>query len=109
MLRWILQGIRTGIVTTRYPRRLEPQPNGVANRLAVDPALCLPGDEGECAAVCPTGAIQVSDSRFGLDLGLCIQCRRCVSACPRGALSFTPEYELAVTRRSDLVTEIEQR
>lgn len=109
MLGWIWQGIRTGVVTTRYPRRLEAQPEGVANRLVVAPALCRPHDQDECAAACPTGAIQVSDSRFRLDLGLCIQCRLCVSACPRGALSFTPEYELSVTRRSDLVTEVEQR
>ena len=109
MLGWIWQGIRTGIVTTRYPRRPEAQPQGVANRLVVDPARCLPAEQGECAAVCPTGAIQVSDSRFRLDLGRCIQCRRCVSACPRDALGFTPEYELAVTRRNDLVTEVEQR
>ena len=103
---WILQGLRTGIVTTRYPDRQEPQPEGILNRLVVDPERCRPAEPGDCAASCPTGAITVSAARFRLDLGLCIQCTQCLSACPRGALAFEPDYELAVRDRQDLITEV---
>jgi formate hydrogenlyase subunit 6/NADH:ubiquinone oxidoreductase subunit I len=106
---WILRGLRTGIVTTRYPRRPEPQPPGARNRLAVEPLLCRPAQNGQCAAACPTGAIVVDGRSFRLDLGLCIGCGRCLDACPRGALSFSAEYELAVRDRGALITEIDQR
>jgi len=106
MLGWILQGLRTGRVTTRYPDRPEPQPAGVRNRLVVDASRCDPAAHGECAAACPTAAVSADAERFRLDLARCIQCGRCVAACPTGALSFTAEYELAVLDRSDLITEV---
>jgi len=60
MLGWIIQGLRTGIVTTRYPVAPEPQATGVRNLLRVDPARCRPAERGECTSACPTGAISVS-------------------------------------------------
>jgi formate hydrogenlyase subunit 6/NADH:ubiquinone oxidoreductase subunit I len=108
MLGWILQGLRTGIVTTRYPREPEPQPDGMRNRLIVDASRCHPASHGECAAACPTSAVTADAVQLRLDLARCIQCGRCVAVCPTGALSFTGEYEVAVLDRKDLITEIQR-
>ncbi|MHB8718431.1 MAG: 4Fe-4S binding protein [Candidatus Dormibacteria bacterium] len=109
MPNWIRQGLRTGIVTTRYPAAPDPLPTGTLGHLVVDPERCRPAAHGDCAAACPTGAISVDASTFRLDLGLCIQCARCVPACPAEALAFSSEQEVAVRSRADLLTEVTQR
>lgn len=106
MLGWIGQALRTRIVTTGYPRRPEPQPAGVRNRLVLDPDRGRLADLERCAAACPTSALTVRDRTARLDLGRCIQCGRCVEASEHGALRFVPDYELAVRDRDDLVTEV---
>ena len=69
---------------------------------------CAPGCVA-CIAVCPTGAIVMPD-RNGqslasptLDLGKCLFCRKCESACPRGVISFSREHRMAVVDRADLI------
>ena len=52
------------------------------------PIQCYHCDEPSCAAVCPMSAI-FRDPKTGLvkiDYEKCIQCRRCVDACPFGAM-----------------------
>lgn len=106
MLGWIGQALRTRIVTTGYPRRPEPQPPGVRNRLVLDPGRAELAELERCAAVCPTAALTVRDRTVRLDLGRCIQCGHCVEASESGALRFDSDYELAVRDRRDLVTEV---
>lgn len=80
---WVLRGLRDGVVTTRYPRRVDGYadsfPAGVrpcADHTDVDPQLV--------GAVCPTGAIEVDDvGRVSLDRGRCILCGACVRAYPQ--------------------------
>jgi Ni,Fe-hydrogenase III small subunit/ferredoxin len=54
---------------------------------------------------CPTDAVRVESARAGLsiDLGRCLFCQDCISACPEGALRYTTEHRLAARRREDLV------
>lgn len=108
MLGWIWQALRTGIVTTRYPARPEPQPPGAAGRIAIDPARWTAEDAGRCAAACPTGAMRLESGVFRFDAGLCILCRRCVDACASGAVTLSPDYELAVRDRDGLIVEVEE-
>lgn len=44
---------------------------------------------GECAAVCPAGAINREDSRYAIDKGACTTCGACAAACPFGAVRIT--------------------
>jgi formate hydrogenlyase subunit 6/NADH:ubiquinone oxidoreductase subunit I len=106
MPNWILRGLRTGIVTTRYPKRAEPMPVNYRGAVRIDPERCRPETSPPCVAVCLTQALSLHGERLRLDLGRCITCGYCVAACPNGAFVLTPEYELAVRRREDLITEL---
>ncbi|HDS17211.1 MAG TPA: hydrogenase [Proteobacteria bacterium] len=59
-----------------------------------------------CAEVCPVGAIDVENK--SLDMGKCLFCTDCMTACPREAISFSEDYRLAVRRREDLQVTAEQ-
>ena len=91
MLEWIGRGLRKGIVTTRYPARPEPAPDGF--RGAVE-AIAAPGAPKELEAICPTAAIRVEDSEVSVDAGRCILCGLCVAAEP-GRFRFRSGYETA--------------
>lgn len=107
MLGWLGQVLHTGIVTIRYPKRPEPQPAGVRNRLSLPPGPVTPEDAADAAAACPTGALQHREGRLRLDLGLCIQCGRCLAAAPTAGLRFRPDYEVSTLERQDLIEEVE--
>lgn len=107
MLGWLEQVLHTGIVTTRYPKRPEPQPAGVRNRLALPPGPVPPDAAARAATACPTGALRHRRSRLRLDLGLCIQCGRCLEAAPAAGLHFLPDYEVSALERQELIEEVE--
>jgi Fe-S-cluster-containing hydrogenase component 2 len=50
-----------------------------------------------CVAVCPSGALQLSQTTNGLgpvvkfEAALCIDCHLCVDECPRDAIAYQPE------------------
>ncbi len=100
MLEWIARGLRTGIVTTRYPRRPEPAPAGFRGHVAL---LDTEDGDARLEALCPTGAIRVAgDGGVALDRGRCILCGLCVAAEPT-RFAFAAEYETAARRRAGLV------
>lgn len=106
-LGWILEGIRTGIVTTRYPARPDPGAiQGLRVRPRVMPARCRAGTCDRCVQVCPTQALAITPvpgkEIFSLDLGRCIGCGLCAEACPQEALVMTNEVELAARSSQDL-------
>jgi Ni,Fe-hydrogenase III small subunit/ferredoxin len=78
---WVLRGLRDGVVTTRWPAK--PDPYADTWHGPVRPAgLSDPGSTEDLAAVCPTGAISVSDGNVRVDQGRCILCGRCVAERP---------------------------
>ncbi|MDD3242903.1 MAG: 4Fe-4S binding protein [Eubacteriales bacterium] len=46
---------------------------------------------GNCAKVCPTGAISVRDNVAFVDEDKCIACGKCASVCPRGIIAMLPK------------------
>lgn len=58
-------------------------------------------EDGACASACPTGAISL-DPAWQVDLGKCLFCGLCADACLSGALRLTGEFELAARARTDL-------
>ena len=81
--------MRKGIVTTRYPRRAEPAPDGFRGRVEV---LDLRGARRGSPSLCPTGAIGVAEGRVALDRRQCILCGACVAADPE-RFAFAAGYE----------------
>ncbi len=112
---WITKGLRTGIVTTRYPAAMEPQPGRWRGRPVLAADACRAADGcTECVAVClpealrletsPDSAVEAAANRLVLDYGRCIMCGLCVPDCPTGALHMQPDYELAVRGAEELRT-----
>jgi Ni,Fe-hydrogenase III small subunit len=91
MSQWVLNGLRTGIRTTAYPR--------VAERAAgVTPGLPCGGDLGAAApaivARCLTGALDEAQGVVAVDGRRCVHCYRCVRGVEQ-PLNWQPSYEWA--------------
>jgi Ni,Fe-hydrogenase III small subunit len=78
MSKWVLKGLRTGIVTTHYPGAMETSPGVSPGRpvsVADSGARGLPE-----ISSCPTEAIFQRGGKATVDHKRCIHCRRCVRA-----------------------------
>lgn len=96
---WVSRGLREGIVTTRYPSRLDGYGERWRGAVAVVPPA-VPTDNTGVAGLCPSGAIAEVGAEISLDRGRCILCGRCVEerpdlfafeAGPEGAV-WSPEH-----------------
>lgn len=104
MALWTLFGLVQGKATTPWPRK--DGPDGQAGLLGMpryNPEACKDGC-GDCAAVCPTGAIATQDDgRLSVDYGRCIVCQLCTESCPTGALERSSDWAFGVHERGDLI------
>jgi Ni,Fe-hydrogenase III small subunit/Pyruvate/2-oxoacid:ferredoxin oxidoreductase delta subunit len=95
--------LKQGRRTIDFP----PAPGAVSDRLRGAPRLATeacPAGCRACIAGCPTGALSHDlQGVVQLDLGRCFFCGACREECPRGAIEFTSDYRLAVSRKEDLV------
>jgi hydrogenase-4 component H len=112
---WVRKGLRTGVLTTRYPAVHEQMPEGFRGRPVFDAHRCL-AEQGcdACVQVCLPAALELKEVVGGdgetgnrslhltLDYARCIMCGLCVPACPTDALRMTGDYELAAGQREDL-------
>lgn len=96
---------RSGTVTTGYPKQPAKVPASFRGRPEFDWASWR--DAWPAADACPTGAITVSDQgptrNVTVDYGRCVFCGECAAAASGPGVRITPQFELAATRREDLV------
>jgi Ni,Fe-hydrogenase III small subunit/formate hydrogenlyase subunit 6/NADH:ubiquinone oxidoreductase subunit I len=105
MLRILLNALRTGVVTTRYPAEPSMPPERFRGAPVLRPGSALP-----VPAVCPTGALSerldTGGRHVGLDLARCVFCGRCAEDPWAGAVTMGRDFELAARTRSDLRIEV---
>ena len=102
MLKALLTRARQGHRTMRYPRAAPPAlPAHFRGAPQIDPTRCPDGCHA-CADACPTSAIRITGDTVALDLGRCIFCPECETACPEEAIAFSDDYRLATRAREDL-------
>jgi Ni,Fe-hydrogenase III small subunit/Pyruvate/2-oxoacid:ferredoxin oxidoreductase delta subunit len=104
VLRILHQRLRQGHRTFPYPAEAPELPERFRGLPAIDAALCPDGCR-DCQEACPTAAVTVEGGTPRLDLGRCLFCGECATACPEGAIAYTREFRLATRRREDLVVE----
>ena len=105
MLRILLNALRTGVVTTRYPA----EPSVPPERFRGAPLL-RPGSGLPPPAVCPAGALSehldAGRRHVALDLARCVFCGRCAEHPWASAVAMGRDFELAARTRSDLRIEV---
>jgi Ni,Fe-hydrogenase III small subunit/formate hydrogenlyase subunit 6/NADH:ubiquinone oxidoreductase subunit I len=100
----LAERLRQGHRTISYPQGLPPQlPDRFRGLPILDSTKCPDGCQ-ICAEACPTDAILCDEKSLRLDLGRCLFCTECTTACPAGAISYSQDYRLATRSRDELIT-----
>ena len=106
MFQVIVERFRQKKRTSLYPATAPVLPERFRGRPHLDAGRCraLRGENCPvCADVCPTGAIRAKKDAFFLDMGLCLFCGACATACPDKAVLFSKDHRLAARCRDDMV------
>ena len=110
MLKILLERMQQKHRTSAYPNETPVLPDRFRGAPHLDATKC-PDDCRICIDTCPTEALSTATGDLRLDLGRCLFCTDCTSACPEGAITFSTDHRLAVRTRAGLVVkqEIETR
>ena len=99
MALWTLFGLASGRATTSWPREGgKDGQEGVLGMPRYNPDACREGCD-ECAAVCPTRAIEARDGALAVDYGRCVVCQLCTEVCPTDAMEASNDWAFGVGDR----------
>lgn len=102
MAMWFLRGLRKGVVTTRYPEVVDDWAAALPTPPTFESGSLTVHLVDHLVAICPSGAIRREGHEMVFDVGACTACGRCLEAA-MGAAVPSRVFELAATRRADLV------
>jgi hypothetical protein len=102
---WFYRGLRRGIVTTRYPKAVDPWARALPSAPAFHSARLTRGLVDRLERECPARALRRENGELVVDLGRCTGCGRCREA-GEGAVRPSGEFLLAATDRAALVKRI---
>lgn len=91
--------VRVSQGTQYIPDPRQAIPTGFRGKPLIGAADCAPGCDA-CVASCPTAAITLDP--VSIDLGRCVLCGDCESACPSAKISFSNDVRMAATDRTKL-------
>jgi Ni,Fe-hydrogenase III small subunit/ferredoxin len=92
-----------GRQTVAFPEGPAKFPSRFRGRPVVDASRCGDGCAA-CADACPTEAIaDAGKPSMRIDLGRCLFCGDCATACPPGTVRFGTDHRLAARSREDLL------
>jgi Ni,Fe-hydrogenase III small subunit/ferredoxin len=102
---WTFFGLQQGQATNPWPKGGAAGQEKVLGMPRFEPERCAPGC-AECAASCPTGAIEVradqtGKERLAVDYGRCVVCQLCVEACPAEAAVTSFDWAFGTRHRAD--------
>jgi Ni,Fe-hydrogenase III small subunit len=99
MTNWVLQGLRTGIVTTGYPNGPETT-GGVSPGRPGESRRDLGTEIDSLISCCPTGALGALEGQISVDYRRCIHCYRCIRGFS-STMGWDPGYEWAGSTAHD--------
>jgi len=102
MIKTFLARLSQKYRTNDYPKKIPSLPDRFRGMPAFDSAEC-PGGCAACAASCPAQAIS-NVNGLTVDLGACIFCTECTSACSNHVMHATTGFELSSRTRNNLLT-----
>jgi Ni,Fe-hydrogenase III small subunit/formate hydrogenlyase subunit 6/NADH:ubiquinone oxidoreductase subunit I len=104
MLRRLVERLRRGSDTLRYPGAPVEFPERFRGRPELDAARCSTGCRA-CAARAPSAFIRIGEQGApAVDLGACLFSPEEAAACPDGAIRYTTDHRMASRTRAGLVT-----
>ncbi len=101
MIKALLTRLRFGSRTIDFPGEPPAMPERFRGYPVISSGVC-PENCLKCLPLCPTEAIKIIDGHPAIDLGRCLFCSQCETACPSGLIRFTNDFSLAANKRADL-------
>jgi Ni,Fe-hydrogenase III small subunit/Pyruvate/2-oxoacid:ferredoxin oxidoreductase delta subunit len=102
MIKTFFARLHQGYRTNGFPESTPPLPDRFRGMPEIGDKACTENCDA-CVASCPSKAVVTKGLRPVIDLGACIFCTECESACPARRIRFTKQYSLSARTRTDLV------
>jgi dissimilatory sulfite reductase (desulfoviridin) alpha/beta subunit len=102
---WFYRGLRKGIVTTRYPKALEPWTRDLPSAPAFHGRGLTTMLADRLVQACPAHALKREGRELAVDLGRCTGCGHCIQV-GDGIVRPSGESLLATKDRSALIKRV---
>jgi len=106
MLKVLWTRFKQGHQTIKFPDKEPKICARFRGRTVINRKLC--DNCFECVSGCPTAAISDKNGKVEIDLGRCIFCGTCTTACTKAAIVHSQEYRMATGKRWDLIVSDEE-